>query len=104
MAGTQSFSDWFLYGPKPPPAEQDRFIAEMAPLDPIKYLPKLKMPKLLQFADDDEHVSKVRADALAAAAPEPKTVRTYSAKHELNAEATRERIAWLKQQLKIESK
>ena len=44
------------------------------------------------------------ADALAAAALEPKTVRTYSAKHELNAEATRERITWLKQQFKIESK
>ncbi len=93
MAGTQSFSDWFLYGPKPPEAEQKRFIAEMAPLDPIKYLPQLKMPKLLQFADDDEHVSKERAEALAAAAPEPKTVRTYAAKHELNDAATKERVA-----------
>ena len=104
MAGTQSFSDWFLYGPKPPEDVRQKFIAELAPLDPIKYLPKLKMPKLLQFADDDEHVSKARADALAAAAPEPKTVRFYSAKHELNEAATRERIAWLKQQLKMEAK
>ena len=104
MAGTQSFSDWFLYGPKPPEDVKQKFIAEMAPLDPIKYLPKLKMPKLLQFADNDEHVSKERAAALAAAAAEPKTVRTYSAKHELNEEATRERIAWLKKQLKVESK
>lgn len=101
MAGTQSFSDWFLYGPKPPEEERQRFIAELAPLDPIKYLPQLKMPILLQFAEEDEHVSKERADALAAAANEPKTVRFYEADHELNEEATRERIAWLKQQLWI---
>ncbi len=105
MAGTQSFSDWFLYGPKPPEDVKQKFIAELAPLDPIKYLPKLKMPILLQFANDDEHVSQGRAaEALAAAANEPKTVRTYEAQHELNAAATRERIAWLQKQLKIEGK
>lgn len=59
------------------------------------------MPLLLQFADNDEHVSKEWADALAAAAHEPKTVRVYSAGHELNEQATRERIDWLKQQLKL---
>ncbi len=104
MAGTQSFSDWFLYGPKPPEDVKRKFIAELAPLDPIKYLPKLKMPILLQFANDDEHVSQARAEALAAAANEPKTVRTYEAQHELNDAATRERIAWLQKQLKIEGK
>ena len=101
MAGTQSFSDWFLYGKKPPPDKQLAFISEMAPLDPIKYLPQLKMPILLQFANNDEHVSKGRAAALAAAANEPKTVRYYEAKHELNDAATRDRIAWLKQVLKL---
>lgn len=93
MAGTQSFSDWFLYGkPKLEGEPRQRFVDELAPLDPIRYLPELKMPLLLQFADDDEHMSKERADALATVAPEPKTVRTYHAKHELNDEATRERI------------
>ena len=104
MAGTQSFSDWFLYGPKPPEAERQKFIAEMAPLDPIRHLPKLKTPILLQFADNDEHVSTQRADALAAAAPDPKTVRSYHSDHELNEEATRERLGWLKERLKIEAK
>jgi cephalosporin-C deacetylase-like acetyl esterase len=102
MAGTRSFSDWFLYGPKPPEPEQQKFIAEMAPLDPIRYLPKLKTPILLQFADNDEHVSTERAEALAAAAPEPKTVRTYHSDHELNEEAARERLAWLKEQLRLQ--
>jgi dienelactone hydrolase len=99
MAGTQSFSDWFLYGkPKLESEERQKFVDQLAPLDPIRYLPKLKMPILLQFANDDEHVSRERADSLAAAANEPKTVRVYSAKHELNEEATKERIAWLKKE------
>ncbi|MEP6956339.1 MAG: prolyl oligopeptidase family serine peptidase [Chthoniobacterales bacterium] len=102
MAGTQSFSDWFLYGPKPPEDVRQKFIEEMAPLDPIRYLPKLKIPSLLQFADKDEHVSTESAQALAAAAPEPKTVRTYQAEHELNDQATKERLAWLKERLKID--
>jgi dienelactone hydrolase len=100
MAGTSSFSDWFLYGkPKLEGEAKQKFVDELAPLDPIRHLPRLKMPVLLQFANDDEHVSKARADALAAAANEPKTVRVYSAKHELNEEATRERIEWLKKEL-----
>jgi dienelactone hydrolase len=102
MAGTQSFSDWFLYGkPKLEGEAKQTFVDELAPLDPIRFLPKLTTPILLQFADDDEHVSKARADALAAAAHEPKTVRTYHAKHELNEEATRDRLQWLKDQLEI---
>ncbi len=104
MAGAQSFSDWFLYGkPKLEGEARQKFVDELAPLDPIRYLPKLKMPILLQFADNDIHVSKARADALAAAAAEPKDVRFYSAEHELNEEATRERIGWLKETLKIKT-
>jgi hypothetical protein len=102
MAGTQSFSDWFLYGrPKLEGEAKQKFVDELAPLDPIRHLPKLKTPLLLQFADEDEHVSNERAAALAAAAPEPKTIRTYHTGHELNEEATRDRLAWLKEQLKL---
>jgi alpha-beta hydrolase superfamily lysophospholipase len=100
MAGTSSFSDWFLYGrPKLEGEIRQKFVDELVPLDPIRYLPRVKMPILLQFANDDEHVSKERADALTQAANEPKTVRVYSAKHELNEEATRDRVAWLKKEL-----
>jgi cephalosporin-C deacetylase-like acetyl esterase len=100
MAGTQSFSDWFLYGkPKLTGEARERFVAELAPLDPIAYLPKLKTPILLQFGDHDVHVSNERAQALAAAAPEPKTVRIYATDHELSADATRDRIAWLRKEL-----
>jgi len=54
-------------------------------------------PVLLRFAKDDERVSPGRA----AAANELETVRAYEAKHELNEVATHDRIAWLKQQLKL---
>lgn len=100
MAGTQSFSDWFLYGkPRLAGKERQDFVDQLAPLDPVRWLPKLKVPILFQFADQDEHVPPSRAAALTAAANEPKTVRNYSADHALNAEATRERIAWLKKTL-----
>ena len=100
MAGTASFSDWFLYGPPRLEGEaRARFVGELAPLDPIRWLPRLRGPLLLQFADNDEHVSTARREQLAAAAPAGADVRVYKADHELSAEATRDRIAWLEHQL-----
>ena len=55
MAGTASFSDWFLYGPKLEGEAREQFIAELAPLDPVRWVPKLRGPVLMQFADTDEH-------------------------------------------------
>ncbi len=100
MAGAPSFSDWFLYGPPLPPDARQKFIDELAPLDPVRYLPKLQAPVLLQFANQDEHVARARADLVIASAREPKDVRFYEADHELNADATRDRIAWLVARLK----
>ena len=99
MAGTASFSDWFLYGPKMEPEARRQFVNELAPLDPVRWLPRLSGPLLLQFADHDEHVSAARRQALIAAAPTGADVRLYKAGHELNDEATRDRIAWLRRHL-----
>jgi fermentation-respiration switch protein FrsA (DUF1100 family) len=101
MAGTASFSDWFLYGPKLEGEARDRFIAELAPLDPVKWVPKLRGPLLMQFADNDEHVSTARREQLAAAAPKGADVRVYKAGHELNESATTERLAWLRRTLAL---
>lgn len=101
MAGTASFSDWFLYGPKLEGEARDRFVAELAPLDPVRWLPRLKGPLLMQFADTDEHVSTARREQLAAAAPKGADVRVYKAGHELSTESTRERLAWLEKVLRI---
>jgi dienelactone hydrolase len=101
MAGTASFSDWFLYGPKMEGEARDRFIAQLAPLDPVKWVPKLRGPVLMQFADNDEHVSTARRELLTAAAPKGADVRVYKAGHELSEESTRERLAWLTKALRI---
>jgi dipeptidyl aminopeptidase/acylaminoacyl peptidase len=104
MAGTQSFSDWFLYTPTRQGAARERFIAKLAPLDPVKYLPRVApRPILLQFANDDKFVSKEAAAALAKASGTAKTVKYYNAQHELSAEATRDRIEWLTRELKLNS-
>ena len=102
MAGTRSFSDWFLFGPpRLEGAARQAFIDELAPLDPIRFVAKLTMPVLFQFASKDEYVSKPTAEALVAATPGKPEAITYESGHELNDEATRDRIAWLKQQLQL---
>jgi dienelactone hydrolase len=102
IAGAPSFSDWFLYGPAMPPDARQRFVDELAPLDPVRYLPRLQVPVLLQFATKDEHVPKARADLIVAATRDPKAVSWYDADHELNvADAKRDRLAWIRKVLKV---
>jgi cephalosporin-C deacetylase-like acetyl esterase len=102
MAGTSSFSDWFLFAPKREGAARDAFVAKLAPLDPIKYLPKIApRPVLLQFGTKDQFVKNEAAKAMADATTGPKTVRTYDFEHELTYKARLDRIAWLREQLKI---
>jgi dienelactone hydrolase len=99
MAGAPSFSDWFLYGPAMPPDARQKFIDQLAPLDPTRYLAQLDVPVLLQFANADEHVAKARADLVIKSVRAPHDVLFYDAGHELNDQAMRDRIAWLKKQL-----
>jgi dipeptidyl aminopeptidase/acylaminoacyl peptidase len=103
-AGTPSFTDWYLYTPKRDGADRDAFVARLAPLDPIKYLPKIApRPVLLQFGTRDEHVTNEAATAQAEATREPKTVKIYqNAGHELTYPARVDRIAWLKEQFKLQ--
>jgi dienelactone hydrolase len=101
MAGTASFTDWFLYGPKLEADAREKFVAQLAPLDPVKWVARLRGPVLMQFADNDEHVSTARREQLAAAAPAGTDVRLYKAGHELNGDATRERLAWLEKTLRL---
>ena len=103
MAGTASFTDWFLYRPKLEGVAREKFIAQLAPLDPVRWVPKLRGPVLMQFADTDEHVSIARREQLAAAAPKGAEVRVYRAGHELSEESTRERLAWLRKTLGVGS-
>jgi len=102
-AGTSSFTDWYLYTPKREGADREAFIAKLAPLDPIAYLPKIApRPVLLQFGTKDPHVKNEAARAQADATKEPKTVKIYeNAEHELTFQARVDRLAWLREQFKI---
>jgi predicted esterase len=98
MAGTRSFSDWFLLWPKRDAAGREAVTRALAPLDPTRHLARVgKLPILFQFATRDKFVTKDAADALVESARGPKEVRWYDTEHELNADAMRDRLAWLRQ-------
>ena len=97
MAGTRSFSDWFLLWPKRDDAAKAAIVSRLAPLDPTSHLARAGgLPMLFQFATRDKFVTKAAADALVASAAGPTDVRWYDAEHGLNADATRDRLAWLR--------
>lgn len=103
MAGTRSFSDWYLFTPKKEGADRDAFIAKMAPLDPIAALARVSpRPVLLQFGTKDQFVKNEAAAAMADAVAGPKTMKTYDFEHELTYQARLDRLAWLREQLKLQ--
>lgn len=102
MAATPRFSDWYLYLPKLEGEARAAFIREMAEIDPVTHIPSLSPAEVFfQFATDDFHVPRERAEEFFAAAKEPRELKWYAAGHGLNEEATRDRKAWLKQKLRL---
>jgi dienelactone hydrolase len=102
MAATPRFPDWYLYLPKLEGEERETFIRQMAEIDPIAHAPNLSPAEVFfQFATDDFHVPKERAEEFFAAAKDPKEMKWYESGHRLNQDATRDRKAWLKEKLGI---
>lgn len=100
MAATPRFPDWYLYLPRLEGESRQGFIRQMAEIDPITHVPNLAPAELFfQFATDDFHVPKERAQEFFSAANDPKEMKWYEAGHGLNEDATRERRIWLKQKL-----
>ena len=100
MASTPRFSDWYLYLPKLEGEARQAFIRLMSEIDPLTHIPNLAPADVFfQFATDDFHVLRERAEELFAAASDPKEMKWYEAGHGLNEEATLDRKAWLKQKL-----
>jgi predicted esterase len=102
MASTPRFPDWYLYLPKLEGEARQAFIRQMAEIDPITHIPSLS-PAIVffQFATDDFHVPKERAEEFFAAAKAPKEMKWYEAQHGLNEIATQDRKAWLKEKLEL---
>ncbi len=100
MAATPRFPDWYLYLPRLEGESRQEFIRQMAEIDPITQVPNLAPAELFfQFATDDFHVPKERAQEFFAAANDPKEMKWYQAGHGLHEDATRDRRIWLKQKL-----
>jgi dienelactone hydrolase len=68
----------------------------MTPIEPIRFIPRAALAALLlQSGRTDDLVPVTDAEALHAAAPEPKTIRWYDAGHGLNQQAAFDRHDWL---------
>jgi dienelactone hydrolase len=80
----------------------DAFTAKYAWTDPGKFVSHAAPAiVLLQFAKQEKFLTAERARQYAAVVSEPKQFKLYDAPHALNAEARRDRIAFLSDQLKL---
>jgi len=84
------------------PARFDAFMAKNGWLDPGLFVAHAAPATVfLQYGAQEKFLNPDRARAYAALVSEPKKLKIYDAPHALNAEATRDRIAFLCQQLQV---
>lgn len=102
MAATPRFSDWYLYMPRLEGEPREAFIGQMSEIDPITHVPNLSSaPVFFQFAREDFHVPRERAEEFFAAAQDPREIAWYESGHGLNTNATADRKAWLREKLRL---
>ncbi|HEV1994943.1 MAG TPA: hypothetical protein VGR03_11480 [Candidatus Acidoferrum sp.] len=84
------------------PEKVDAFTAKYAWTDPGKFVSHATPATVfLQYAAQEKFLTAERARQYAAIVSEPKQFKLYDAPHALNAEARRDRIAFLSDQLKL---
>jgi dienelactone hydrolase len=82
----------------------DAFQAKNAWADTGKYVPRAAPAAVfLQFASDEQFVTPDMDKDYFAVVSEPKQMKIYTAQHALNPEATRDRIAFLAEQLSFKT-
>ncbi len=97
-------SDVQQYRQKVGAAKFDGFVAKYAWLDPGKFVSHSAPAYVfLQYASQEKFLNPERARQYAALVSEPKRFKEYGAPHALNAEARRDRIAFLTEQLKLKA-
>lgn len=108
MAGTMSDEVDFKTGAykefreKVGPAKFDAFTAKHSYLDQGKYVSHAAPATVfLQYATQEDFMTPDRAREYEKVVSEPKRFKLYEASHALNAEARRDRIAFLVEQLKL---
>jgi len=86
------------------PQKVDAFLAKYSWTDQGKYIAHAAPAALFfQYATQEDFLTADLAEATAALASQPKRIRIYDAPHALNAEARRDRIAFLAEQLQFKS-
>ena len=84
------------------PEKVDAFSTKYTWLDPGKYVSHAAPATVfLQYATKEDFLTPERARAYSAVVSEPKQIKIYDAPHALNAEARRDRVAFLAAQLKF---
>src|SRR5260370_3594611 len=99
---TQQTKDFQEFRQKIGPEKMDALIAKYAYLDQGKYVSHAAPAVvLLQFSNQEKSMTPELARQHAAVVSEPKQVKCYDAPHPRNAEARRDRIQFLIEQLKL---
>jgi len=82
------------------PERVDAYVAKYEWLDPGKFVSRAAPATVfLQYASQEDFLTPARAKQYAAIVSEPKQFKIYEAPHALNAEARRDRIVFLTDQL-----
>ena len=90
------------YRQKIGPKRFDAFVARYTWLDPGKFVSHAAPAVIfMQFATQEKYLTPEVARQYAAIVSEPKRFKLYNAPHALNAEARRDRLAFLSEQLKV---
>ena len=85
-------------------ATRAAWFQSMAPVEPIRFIPHASpTPLLLQSGRSDNLVPAADAQALHAAAPEPKTILWYDAGHGLDQQALLDRHDWLVERIGLDA-
>lgn len=96
---TKAFEE---YRQKIGPERYDAFNAKYAWLDPGKFVSHAAPAVVfMQYATQEKYLTAEWARQYAAIVSEPKRFKLYDAPHALNAEARRDRLAFLSEQLKV---
>ena len=94
--------DYKAYRDKVGPDKFDAFVAKYSWLDPGKFVSHAAPSVVfMQFATQEKFMTADIARQYAAIVSEPKRFNLYEAPHALNAEARRDRLAFLCEQLKV---
>ncbi|HEX7724003.1 MAG TPA: hypothetical protein VF397_17700 [Pyrinomonadaceae bacterium] len=108
MAGTttdkvwQNTKDFQEFRQKMGPEKVDAFLAKYSYLDQGKFVSHAAPAViLLQYGSREKFLNADRARQYAAVVSEPKQLKIYDAEHALSAEARRDRIQFLIEQLKL---